>query len=109
MSISVNRRLYVKGAFIGYRRSHRHQVEDQALIKVQGVNDKQASTYYNGKRVAFVYKASATKSNTKYRAIWGRVMGSHGSNGLVRVHFKRNLPPKSMGAYVRVMLYPNRG
>ena len=101
-------RLYVKGAFVGFRRSHRHQVESQALINIQGVNDKQSSKYYNGKRVAYIYKAQTLKQNTKYRAVWGKVMGSHGSNGLVRVHFKKNLPPKAMGALVRVMLYPNR-
>lgn len=104
----MRRRLYVKGAFVGFRRSKRHQNENQALINIKGCQDKQSTKYYAGKRVAYIYKASTLKNNTKYRAVWGRVMGSHGSNGLVRVHFKKNLPPKAMGALVRVMLYPNR-
>jgi len=34
-------------------------------------------------------------------------MGSHGNNGALRVKFNRNITAKAMGAYVRVMLYPN--
>jgi len=78
------------------------------LININGCNDTKSTQYYAGKRVAYVYKASTLQNNTKFRVVWGRVMGSHGSNGVVRVHFKKNLPPKAMGALVRVMLYPNR-
>jgi large subunit ribosomal protein L35Ae len=61
-----------------------------------------------GKRVAFIHKAKTVKNNTKFRTIWGRVTKAHGNSGAVRAKFQKNLPPKAMGAILRVMLYPNK-
>ena len=101
-------RLYVKGAFTGYKRSHANQYERQALININGVNCKEDTTFYLGKRVAYIYKAKTKAQGTKFRVVWGRVQRAHGNGGLVRCRFRRNLPPKAMGATVRVMLYPSR-
>ena len=59
--------------------------------------------YYLGKRVVYVYK---TKSG--YRTIWGRIRSHHGNNGAVIAKFLHNLPPRAIGATLRVMLYPQR-
>ena len=40
--------------------------------------------------------------------MWGRVAKAHGDNGVVIARFAKNLPPRAMGATLRVMLYPNR-
>ena len=101
-------RLWVKAVFLGFRRGKETQNENQALLKIQGVNDRKSSAYYFGKRVAYVYKAHNTVRNTKYRVIWGRVTKGHGSNGVVAARFSSNLPPRGMGNTLRVMLYPNR-
>ena len=75
---------------------------------MKGVNDKKDTSFYFGKKVAFIYKGKNVKNNTRYRVIWGKIAKSHGNNGLVRAKFARNLPPKAMGSILRVMLYPNR-
>jgi large subunit ribosomal protein L35Ae len=64
--------------------------------------------FYLGKRIAYIYRAHAEKQGTKLRVMWGKVMRAHGSAGAVRAKFRKNLPPKSLGATVRVMLYPSR-
>lgn len=101
-------RLWVKGRFVSFRRSQRKQYENQALVQIEGVNDKKATGYYHGKKVVYVYKAKTIKKNTKFRTIWGRVARHHGNNGIVKVRFYKNLPPQAIGSRVRVMLYPQK-
>merc|ERR1711865_303610 len=102
-------RLYSKAVFLGYKRSAScNQYSHTALVKIQGVEDKKDVPFYCGKRVAYVYKGKTEIKGSKYRCIWGKVCRPHGSNGVVRAKFKKNLPPKAMGARLRVMLYPSR-
>merc|ERR1712216_92362 len=101
-------RLYVKGVMMGFKRGLRNQYEHTSILKIQNVQDKKVTEFYLGKRVCFIYKAQKEIRGSKFRTIWGRVTRPHGSNGSVRAKFQRNLPPKAMGAQVRVMLYPSR-
>ncbi|GAB2211147.1 hypothetical protein Droror1_Dr00016439 [Drosera rotundifolia] len=89
-------RLYVRGSILGYKRSKSNQYPNTSLIQIEGVNTKEEGTWYQGKRMAYIYKAKTKKKGTHYRCIWGKVIRPHGNSGVVRAKFKSNLPPRSM-------------
>uniref|UniRef100_A0A6U5EQB3 60S ribosomal protein L35a n=1 Tax=Corethron hystrix TaxID=216773 RepID=A0A6U5EQB3_9STRA len=101
-------RLYVSGAILGYKRGLRNQYNHTSLIKIKGCDDKKDVDFYLGKRVAFITKGVADSNGNKFRVNWGRVCRAHGTNGVVKCKFRRDLPPQSIGGRVRVMLYPSR-
>ncbi|KKY15486.1 putative 60s ribosomal protein l33 [Phaeomoniella chlamydospora] len=107
MPTEAGHRLYVKGKHLSYQRGKRNTNPNTSLLKLEGVDDTRAAQFYLGKKVAFVYRASKERQGSKIRVIWGKVTRPHGNNGVVRAKFRHNLPPKSFGATVRVMLYPS--
>jgi large subunit ribosomal protein L35Ae len=74
-----------------FNRGRRNTYHHTTLLKIDGVEDTKASEFYHGKRVAYVYKAKTPVAGSKYRAVWGKIMRSHGSNGIVRAKFSTNL------------------
>ncbi|KDP24503.1 hypothetical protein JCGZ_25067 [Jatropha curcas] len=92
-----NVRLYIRGTILGYKRSKSNQYPNTSLIQIEGVNTKEEVGWYNGKRLAYIYKAKVKKNGTHYRCIWGKVTRPHGNSGVVRAKFRKNLPPRSMG------------
>lgn len=103
-------RLYVDGGILGYKRGLRNQYNSTSLIKIKGVDSKEDVDFYLGKRVAYITKVNTvgSKTGSKYRVNWGKVRRAHGSNGVVKCKFARDLPPQSIGGRVRIMLYPSR-
>lgn len=99
-------RLWVKSKFLGFRRNRKNQTQNQALMKIEGVNTAAETEYYLGKRVVYIYKASTAKQGSKFRTIWGKICKAHGKQGVVIARFKPNLPAKAMGSLLRVQLYP---
>ena len=101
-------RLYVKAAFVGYKRSTSNQYSQQALIAIDGVKSAEESSFYWGKRVAYIYRAERLVKGSHYRVIWGRIASPHGNNGVVKAKFRTNLPPRALGATLRVFMFPSK-
>merc|ERR1719440_2631915 len=91
-------RLYQKGAILGYKRSKSNTYQNTTLVKIQAVNARDDTRFYLGEKIAYVYKATKEVKNSKFRVIWGKVMRPHGNNGVVRAKFRKNLPPRALGA-----------
>ncbi|ORY98785.1 ribosomal protein L35A [Syncephalastrum racemosum] len=100
-------RLYAKGRVLGYERAKHTQNPNVSLLKLEGVQTSDDAKFYLGKRVAYVYSGKKTINGSKVRVIWGRIGRVHGNNGVVKARFRNNLPAKTFGASVRVMLYPS--
>ncbi|KAI5297426.1 60S ribosomal protein L33B [Ascosphaera atra] len=111
MSSTVNRYLttngFSRGKHLSYQRSKHTLTPQTSLLKLEGVDDSKAASFYCGKKVAYVYRAKREVRGSKIRVIWGKVTRTHGNSGVVRAQFRHNLPAKSFGASVRVMLYPS--
>lgn len=99
--------VYVKGKHISYQRSKRVNNPNVSLVKIEGVATPEDAKFYQGKRVAYVYRASKEIRGSKIRVIWGKITRTHGNSGVVRANFKSNLPAKTFGASVRIFLYPS--
>lgn len=140
-----------RGRHLSFQRGRRTTKPSTSLIKIEGVDDTPAakyvqprrfydtrsavtngdSSFYLGKKVAYVYRGQKEIRGTKIRVIWGKVTRPHGkyynipsncekqrgedanvslpsgNSGVVRAKFTHPLPAKSFGASVRVMLYPS--
>eukprot|EP00559_Dactyliosolen_fragilissimus_P006237 CAMPEP_0184871426 /NCGR_PEP_ID=MMETSP0580-20130426/40711_1 /TAXON_ID=1118495 /ORGANISM="Dactyliosolen fragilissimus" /LENGTH=120 /DNA_ID=CAMNT_0027374085 /DNA_START=707 /DNA_END=1070 /DNA_ORIENTATION=- len=67
-------RLYVNGAILGYQRGLRTQNNSCSLIKIKGVDSKEDTEFYLGKKIAFITKASTPgKDGSRFRVNWGKV------------------------------------
>ncbi|OJJ33965.1 hypothetical protein ASPWEDRAFT_113120 [Aspergillus wentii DTO 134E9] len=104
---TINTNFFTRGRHLSYQRSKHLTHEKTSLIKIEGVEDPKAADFYLGKKVAFVYRAKREVRGSNIRVIWGKVTRTHGNSGVVRAQFRNNLPPKTLGATVRVMLYPS--
>ncbi|KAF0987226.1 hypothetical protein HZS_4046 [Henneguya salminicola] len=109
-------RLYSKAVFSGFRRGKSVQHEQQSLVKIEGVFNRENAKWYLGKRVVYHYKGGKkirapkninAKQKLKYRTIIGKVISLHGNSGTVRAKFHKNLPPQAIGRPLRVYLYPS--
>ncbi|GFY83575.1 ribosomal protein L35Ae family protein [Actinidia rufa] len=77
-------RLYVRGTILGYKRSKSNQYPNTSLIQIEGVNTKEEVAWYQGKRMAYIYKAKVKRDGfalplhlgKSFQASWELGLGS---------------------------------
>lgn len=82
----------MKGVIVNYRTGRHTQNPYQMIVKIVGVVTKEQADELVGKGV--VWKTPAGKE------IVGKVTGSHGNKGVVRVRFEKGMPGQAIGGEV---------
>lgn len=67
-----------RGKHLSHQRGKRNTNPNTSLIKIEGVDDPKAASFYLGKRIAYVYRGKREIRGTKIRVIWGKVTRTHG-------------------------------
>jgi ribosomal protein L35AE/L33A len=75
-----------RGKHISFQRAKHSIRPNTSLIKIEGVDDTKAATFYNGKRIAYVYRGKKEIRGTKIRVIWGKVTRPHGTFSHIAHH-----------------------
>ena len=84
----------MKALIVSYKRG-RHTIHPrQAIIKMQGIEEKKKALTLVGKEVTFTTKGG--------KALKGVITRSHGDKGLVRARFTTGLPGQAIGQEVSI-------
>jgi large subunit ribosomal protein L35Ae len=84
----------VYGRITNYRTGPKSQTSNQCLIEFQGIDSKSLAGKLIGQKVAW-------KSGKSM--ILGKVKGTHGKNGMVKVKFRRGVPGQAIGTVVELL------
>jgi ribosomal protein L35AE/L33A len=84
----------MNGLIKSHRRGKQTQRMNQFLMGVDGVSDRATASKLVGKTVAW---------KTPGKEIHGRVVSVHGSNGIMRVRFSRDMSGNVLGQKVEIL------
>ncbi|MEM5793215.1 MAG: 50S ribosomal protein L35ae [Candidatus Aenigmatarchaeota archaeon] len=85
----------MKGLILSYRRGKNTQNVNQMLVEVEGIDTKEKAQQLIGKKV--IWKTPGKKE------IKGEFIGVHGTKGVLRAKFERNLPGQSISTQVEIL------
>jgi large subunit ribosomal protein L35Ae len=78
---------------VSFRRGRKTQNVLQAILKIDGVNDKETAKSYIGKKVDIKFSKNSIK---------GVITRVHGDNGRVVARFRRGLPGQALNKEIKV-------
>jgi len=84
----------MEGVIVNFRGGRHRQKNNQMVIEVNGVSNKEKATGLVGKQVVWT---SPAKKELK-----GKISSAHGGNGAVRAIFETGMPGQSVGQKVKV-------
>ena len=84
----------LRGRIVNYRTGPKSQTSSECLIEFETVNSGSLAGKLVGQKVSW--------KNGKNKFV-GKVRGTHGKNGMVRVRFPRGVPGQAIGTIVELM------
>lgn len=84
----------MKAVIVSYRRGRHTVTPNQAIIKLEAIEDKDAAKKFVGKKVSY-----KTKSG---KIISGVITDLHGDNGRLRARFERGIPGQAIGSEISI-------
>ena len=84
----------MNGTIVNFKGSHKTQVNNQMIVKADGIASKEDAAKLVGKKV--VWSSPAGKE------IKGEVRSAHGNKGALRVLFEKGMPGQAIGQKVRI-------
>lgn len=88
--------LRMEAVIVNFRRGRHTQRNNQMVVKVEGVTDKEKAKALLGKTVTWI---SPGKKKTEIK---GKIAKEHGNSGALKVVFERGMPGQSVGQKVRI-------
>ena len=86
----------MKGIISSFRRSKHRTSENQMIVKINGVEDKESAEKLIGK--VLVWKTPGQKE----KRITGKISAVHGSKGFVRAIFEKGMPGQALRGEVDI-------
>jgi large subunit ribosomal protein L35Ae len=79
----------MKARFLCYRGGLRTQQNNQILVKINSVNDRNIAAKYIGKKIEW--------KSSKGKTLIGKIVGLHGRKGVLKARFRKGLPGEAIG------------
>jgi large subunit ribosomal protein L35Ae len=79
---------------VSFRRGRHTQTNNQMLIVVDGIDDREKAQKLVEKKVIWTSPAG--------KEIKGEIRSAHGGKGVVRILFEKGMPGQSLGTKVRI-------
>jgi large subunit ribosomal protein L35Ae len=86
----------MKGIVVNVRRGRHTVYENQAIVRVEGIDSREKAQELVGKEV--IWKTPGKKG----KVIKGKITAAHGNKGYVRVLFEKGVPGQMIGDEVEI-------
>ncbi|MCS7120454.1 MAG: 50S ribosomal protein L35ae [Nitrososphaerota archaeon] len=84
----------IKGVVLAYRKGPKTQKPKECLLRFPNIDTREEAAKLIGRKVAWPLAPK--------RCI-GKILATHGKNGVVRARFRRGLPGQVLGTYVEIV------
>lgn len=84
----------MKGVIVNFRTARHHQYDNQMIVKVASVDNRDKAAKLVGKKVVWTSEAG--------KELLGEVRSAHGNSGALRVFFETGMPGQAVGAEVSI-------